>query len=49
MLKDRNYMIIYEDKFKKGKNNEIQTIIHGDANFNNMMFKYGNDGITPVN
>ena len=48
LLKDRNYMIIYEDKFKKGKKNEIQTIIHGDANFNNIMFKYGNDGITPV-
>ena len=48
LLKDRNYMIIFEDKFKKGKNDEIPTIIHGDARSNNIMFKYGSDEITPV-
>ena len=48
LLKDRNYLVMYEDKFKKGKNDEIQTIIHGDARSNNIMFKYGSDGITPI-
>ena len=48
LLEDRNYLTVFEEKFKKGKHEEIPTIIHGDARSNNIMFKYGGDGITPV-
>lgn len=48
LLKDRNYMKLLEEKFMKGKNEEIQAIIHGDARSNNIMFKYGSDCTTPV-
>ena len=48
LLNDRNYVKMMTESFEKGKSEEMQVILHGDARSNNILYKYGSDGRTPV-
>ena len=47
-LNDRKYVRTTEKLFKEGKSHELQIIQHGDARSNNILFKYAEDGVTPI-
>jgi len=48
LLKERNYMKVLKNSVENGKEDEMRTIVHGDARSNNFMFKYGSDNETPL-